>query len=83
MDYQQMIQNMSPEIYRSLQRAVEIGKWPDGQPLTAEQRDNAMQAIIAWGRQHLPESEQVGYIDKGHKEGDNCDDPTESPLKWK
>lgn len=83
MDYQQMIENMSPELYQSLKRAVELGKWPDGSRLTDEQRANAMQATIAWGRQHLPASEQVGFIDKGHKEGDNCDDPEETPLNWK
>ena len=47
MDYQQMIDSMSPEIYQSLKRSVELGKWPDGKPLTPEQRQHAMQAIIA------------------------------------
>jgi uncharacterized protein len=83
MDYQQMIANMNPETYRSLRRAVELGKWPDGNPLTPEQRENAMQAVIAWGEQHLQQSERVGYIDKGHKEGDSCDDPVETTLNWK
>ena len=83
MDYQQMIENMTPEQYRSLRRAVELGKWPDGQKLTPEQKQNAMQAVIAWGERHLPETERVGYIDKGHKAGSSCDDPAESPLNWK
>ena len=38
---------------------------------------------IAWGEKHLPEEQRVGYIDKGHKEGDSCDDPLETPLNWK
>lgn len=83
MDYQQMIDNMSPEIYQSLKRSVEVGKWPDGKTLTPGQRQNAMQAIIAWGEKHLPEAERVGFIDKGHKEGDSCDDPLETTLNWK
>ena len=78
-----MIDSMSPEIYRSLKRAVEVGKWPDGQRLTREQRENALQAIIAWGERHLSETERVGYIDKGHKDGETCDDPVEMPLSWK
>ena len=82
MDYRQLIQNMTPEVYRSLQRSVELGKWPDGRALTREQRQEAMQAIIAWGEVHLPEHERVGYIDKGHKAGDTCDAPAETPLKW-
>ena len=82
MDYQQMIGSMSPEIYRSLKRSVELGKWPDGRPMTAEQRQNAMQAIIAWGEKHLPENERVGFIDKGPKAGGSCDDPPATTLKW-
>ena len=83
MDYQEMIATMSRATYLSLKRAVELGKWPDGKTLTAEQRQNAMQATIAWGEKHLPEEQRVGYIDKGHKEGDSCDDPLETPLNWK
>ncbi|RLQ22410.1 DUF1315 family protein [Seongchinamella sediminis] len=83
MDYQQMIETMTPELYRSLRRAVELGKWPDGRPLTPEQKQSAMQAVIAWGQRHLPETKRVGYIDKGHKAGDSCDDPAETPLNWK
>ncbi len=78
-----MIDTMSPDIYRSLVRSVELGKWPDGRPLTPEQRENALQAIIAWGEKHLEETERVGYIDKGHKAGDTCDEPDEMPLNWK
>jgi uncharacterized protein YeaC (DUF1315 family) len=83
MDYRKMIDTMSPDIYRSLVRSVELGKWPDGGPLTAEQRENALQAIIAWGEKHLEQTERVGYIDKGHKAGDTCDEPDEMPLNWK
>lgn len=83
MDYQQLIDTMTPEIYENLKRSVEVGKWPDGRAVTPEQREHAMRAIIAWGQAHLDESERVGYIDKGHKGGDVCDDPEETPLSWK
>ncbi len=62
MDYLQLVETMSPDVYRNLLRSVELGRWPDGRPLTPEQRENAMQAIIAWGQLHLPEEERVGYI---------------------
>ena len=42
-----------------------------------------MQAIIAWGEMHLQEPERVGYVDKGHKSGETCDEPGETPLNWK
>ena len=71
-----MIESMTPDIYQSLKRAVELGKWPDGQ-------HNSLQAIIAWGERHLPETDRVGYIDKGHKDGDSCGDSAPQPLNWK
>ena len=83
MDYQKLIETMTPEIYQNLRRAVELGKWPDGSPVTPEQRENALQAVIAWGEQHLPPEQRVGFIDKGKKAGDSCDDPDETPLNWK
>jgi uncharacterized protein YeaC (DUF1315 family) len=83
MDYVQLIATMSPETYQSLVRSVELGKWPDGRTVTAQQRENAMQAIIAWGERHLPEQDRVGYIEKKEKAGDSCDVPLEMPLNWK
>ena len=83
MDYVQLIATMSPEIYQSLIRSVELGKWPDGRPVTPQQRENAMQAIIAWGESHLSEQDRVGYIEKKEKVGDSRDAPLETPLNWK
>jgi uncharacterized protein len=83
MDYRQLIDSMTPEIYRSLRRAVEIGKWPDGRPLSPEQRSESLQALIVWGELHLPESDRIGFIDRGHKAGEMCDDPAVITLKWK
>ena len=50
MDYLQLIATMSPEIYQSLIRSVELGKWPDGRTVTPEQRENAMQVMLRWRR---------------------------------
>ena len=77
-----MIESLSPEIYQSLKRSLELGKWPDGKPMSPEQRRHAMQAVIAWGEKHLPEDQRVGYIDRGQRAGERCDDPLESTLKW-
>ena len=82
MDYQQMIREMSPETYERLKRALELGKWPDGQLLNSTQREDTMQAVIAWGAMHLPEEQRVGYIDRRGKGGDDCDEPRETPLNW-
>ena len=57
-----MIENITPDIYRSLKLAVEIGKWSDGRKLTAEQRELSLQAMIAWEIQNLPEDQRTGYM---------------------
>lgn len=83
MDYRQLVETMTPETYQNLKRAVELRKWPDGKPLSAEQLENAMQAVILWGETHLDAKERIGFIDKGSKAGEVCDDPTVTPLAWK
>ncbi len=65
-----------------LKRAVELGRWPDGRPLTTEQRQECLQAVIAWGEKHLPPEQRIGYIDRGKKAGEVCGEPGEKPLNW-
>ena len=48
MDFQQLLESITPEIYESFKKAVELGKWPDTRPLSAEQKALCMQAIIAY-----------------------------------
>ncbi|EED33200.1 conserved hypothetical protein [gamma proteobacterium NOR5-3] len=67
MDYQSLIDQLSPDIVARLRKGIETGRWPDGQPVTPEQREHSLRAVIAWEQQHLPEQERVGYIDKGRK----------------
>lgn len=83
MDYLKTIAEMSPEVYTRLLRAVETGRWPDGRALTSGQRESALQAVIAYGELHLEATERVGFIDRGHKAGDTCDDPETVPLTFK
>lgn len=87
MNLQHLIDHITPDIHANLKRAVEIGKWPDGRALTAEQRELCLQAVIVYEARHLEEHERVGYIDRGHKEeGEVCDDHdhgAEQPLKWR
>ena len=45
MDFEQVINSMTPDIYQRLVTAVELGKWPDGVALTAEQKENSLQLV--------------------------------------
>lgn len=86
MNLQQLLASLTPEIHRNLQRAVELGKWPDGKRLSHEQRELCMQAVIAYERRHLPPEQQTGYIEpKPHThcasdDHHHADEP--APLKW-
>lgn len=83
MQYEQLAEQLKPEVYQSFKRAIEIGKWPDGRVLTAEQKALCMEAVIAYEFKHVDERERVGYIDKGSKaDGEMCDDDTPKPIKW-
>ncbi len=57
MNFLAMIDTMSEEIYLSLKQAVELGKWANGVALTDEQKEQTMQAVIAWQAKHLDQKE--------------------------
>lgn len=62
MDLQLLIERMDVETYHSLKQSMELGKWPDGQALTSDQKALVMEALIRFGHQHLPEDQRVGYL---------------------
>ncbi len=89
MQFQQLIDTITPEIYTNLKRAIEIGKWSDGRVLTAEQRELCLQAVIVYETKHVSATERTGFIDRGSKaEGELCGDDHQhreestNPLKW-
>lgn len=86
MNFEAMIQSITPEIYENLKTAVELGRWKDGTRLTKEQLESCMQAIIAYDHEHHTQEQRVGYIDRGVKaEGEVCDSPApeaDKPIKF-
>lgn len=78
--YRESVQQMDRQVYEQLLESLSTGRWPDGRALTETQRQHAMRAVITWGEIHLSPEERVGFIDKGAKAGDVCDDP--EPLTW-
>ena len=61
-EFLQAIMQMPQEVYERLKTAVELGKWPDGKPLTDEQKATSLQAVMAWQSMHLdnPEHMNIG-----------------------
>lgn len=48
MKFDDLIENMNQEIYERLVQAVETGKWPDGNRLSSEQKENSIQLVMAY-----------------------------------
>ena len=79
MDLQQLLNSITPDMYQQLQKAVEIGKWPDGRSISEEQRSLCMQAIIAYDQRN-PETERTGYVPA--KESACAPEDKPKPIKW-
>ncbi len=75
MQYDELLAQMTPEIYQRLKQAVELGKWPDGRALTKEQKANCMEAVLRYQSIHLPAEEQAGFM------SDTCASAKVSPAQ--
>ncbi|WP_417222530.1 YeaC family protein [Amphritea sp.] len=81
MNFEKMIEAMTPEVYQSLKRAVELGKWPNGDRLTDEQRQTSLRAVIAYDQTKLPEHERTGFINRTKTDGSqHGSDPLEPQV---
>jgi uncharacterized protein YeaC (DUF1315 family) len=89
MSIEQLLATMTPEVYQSLKRAVELGKWPTGDRLSQEQRETCMQAVVAYEHLNLSPDQHTGFIppephtycggDDHHHEDDKHED---KPITW-
>lgn len=70
MDLQSLLESITPEIYESLKRAVELGKWPNGERLSSEQRELCLQAVLYYDTRNFSERERIGFIDR--EQHDHC-----------
>ncbi|PAS05015.1 YeaC family protein [Vibrio cholerae] len=59
MDTQQLINAITPEAYQRLLYAVETGKWPEGIPLSQQQRDSCMQAVMLYQSKHNTQADHM------------------------
>jgi hypothetical protein len=67
MELDELISQMTPEVHENLRRAVELGKWSNGTPLTQQQKEHSLEAVIAYEEKYMSEQDKVGYIDRGKK----------------
>jgi uncharacterized protein YeaC (DUF1315 family) len=84
-DLNNLLDALTPEVYDALKTAVELGKWPQGERLTPEQRELCLQAVIYYDCRHKPEQERVGYIHREshtHCESEGDAEHDHAANKW-
>ena len=62
MEYNQLIAQLTPEVYLRLKSAIEIGKWPDGSVLSADQKASCMEAVLRYQSMKLDTQQRSGYM---------------------
>ncbi|WP_263080015.1 YeaC family protein [Endozoicomonas sp. Mp262] len=85
----EFVSQVTPGLYRQLKESLELGKWPNGLDLTAEQKEVVLLAMLVYERQHLPESRRTGYMPVQCRQGkdettvDTGSDSPESIIRFK
>ena len=79
MNYEDLVRQITPELYATFKRSLELGRWPDGREMTAAQREHCLRAVIAYDQMNTPETERVGYIDRGRRAAPSSGEQT---LRW-
>lgn len=63
MNFDELAQNMTPDIYSRLRQAVELGRWPTDAPLSKEQKALCLEAIIKYEVSNdIPVEQRTGYV---------------------
>lgn len=57
MQHEQLVASMTPELYERLREAVETGRWPDGNALTEQQRNDTLTLVMLYQAHHLDQTE--------------------------
>lgn len=57
MQAEQLVENMDEGLYHRLKDAVETGRWPDGQPLTDQQKKDTLTLVMLYQARHLDQDE--------------------------
>lgn len=59
MDDTGLLASISEPVYHKLLQAVETGKWLDGSPLTEQQRETSMQAVMYYQAKVLKSTQHM------------------------
>ncbi|HEY9135984.1 MAG TPA: DUF1315 family protein [Pseudomonadales bacterium] len=60
--FEDIIAQLTPDIYQELKQVVASGKWLDGRKLTLAQKELSLQAIIAYEACYVAQTSHTGVI---------------------
>ena len=75
-EFYQKSQQLTPDMYQRFKTALELGKWPDGLPVSDKQRAILTEAIIIYDNANIPAGQRIGDLD------DQCASKADETLKW-
>ena len=62
----ELIASLTPEMVMGLKNAVEVGRFPDGRAVSAQQREWMLEAIIRYEETCVPEPERTAILIEGN-----------------
>lgn len=72
---------MTPEVYQQFQRAIETGRWPNGQKLTDSQKTTCMEAIIIYEHNYIDKEQRTGFVPP-KKPPCDTDTTADEAIRW-
>lgn len=64
MDYSKLIDSLTPEMIARFSEAIETGKWPDGAPLSEEQKESCIQAVMLYKARYSEQADEPFTVNK-------------------
>ena len=58
----ELVESLTPSMVNDLKQAIELGKFPDGQVISNEQKELMIEATILYDAMKLPQEERTGFI---------------------
>ncbi|MFC6439856.1 YeaC family protein [Bowmanella sp. JS7-9] len=65
MQLEALLNHITPEVYERLCFASETGKWPNGEVLSAEQREQCLQAVMLYQARVMKSTEHMSVGESG------------------
>lgn len=65
MQAEQLVANMDQNLYMRLKEAVETGRWPDGQALSAQQKEDSLTLVMLYQAKHMDQTEPFAIAKGG------------------